>query len=272
MKKLSAFLVLLGLLAGFGSVCSAAEKTYVKIGGNVKVEEGMTVKNAVAIWGDVTVNGIVEQDAVSIGGSVTLGPRAQVGRNVVSIKGTVNKDPRARINGNITEIGHMCISGAGPCCKGKYFFGKKILMFFGFLALALLFVAIFQKLTQNITVLIDKNILKSFIWGIIGSLLIVPVGFLLLISLIGIVLIPLEIIFVALAMLIGYFIFARFSGRKIVLAFKFRETSVLFETFLGLLVLGLIGLIPFLGFLVMKLAAVTGFGGVLIAFYNSVKK
>ena len=63
----------------------------VRIGGDVVVEKGMTVKDAVAVGGNVTVNGVVNKSAVAVGGSVFLGPDAVVRKDVVCIGGVIEK-------------------------------------------------------------------------------------------------------------------------------------------------------------------------------------
>jgi len=73
---------------------SAYARDKVRIGGNVVVEKGTEVNDAVAVGGSVTVNGRVRDSAVAVGGSVTLGPDAVIGKDVVSIGGASNK-PRA---------------------------------------------------------------------------------------------------------------------------------------------------------------------------------
>ena len=54
-------------------VVSANAKDKVRIGGDVVVEEGTEVKDAVAVGGSVTVNGTVRDSAVAVGGSVGSG-------------------------------------------------------------------------------------------------------------------------------------------------------------------------------------------------------
>ena len=53
---------------------SAEAKNKVRIGGNVVVEEGTEVKDAVAVGGSVTVNGKVRDSAVAVGSSLILVP------------------------------------------------------------------------------------------------------------------------------------------------------------------------------------------------------
>ena len=86
MKKYYQLIVVILTVALF-PVVNANARDKVRIGGNVVVEEGTEVKDAVAVGGSVTVNGKVRQSAVAVGGSVVLGPNAVVGKDVVSIGG-----------------------------------------------------------------------------------------------------------------------------------------------------------------------------------------
>ena len=73
----------------------------VRIGGDVTVEEGRVVKDAVAIGGSVTVHsgGRVTGDAVAIGGDVHLKANAHVEGDAVAIGGEILKEEGASLGG-----------------------------------------------------------------------------------------------------------------------------------------------------------------------------
>jgi hypothetical protein len=74
--------------------------------GDIEVAEGERVDgDAVAIGGSVRVNGDVRGEVVSVGGHITLGPHASVGKNVVVVGGTLRRDPQARVDGRVQQIG-----------------------------------------------------------------------------------------------------------------------------------------------------------------------
>jgi uncharacterized RDD family membrane protein YckC len=64
---------------------------------------GSAGHDTVAVMGDVKVNGPVGHDVVAVMGDVTLGPRAVVGHDVVSVGGTIHKDPLAVVGGNMVS-------------------------------------------------------------------------------------------------------------------------------------------------------------------------
>lgn len=75
----------------------------VAVGGNVQVD-GHVEQDAVAVGGSVRVNGRVEGEAVAVGGSVYLGPEAEIDGNVTSVGGRVVREPGARIGGQVSEV------------------------------------------------------------------------------------------------------------------------------------------------------------------------
>jgi uncharacterized RDD family membrane protein YckC len=70
--------------------------------GNARADAGAG-NTVVAVMGDVTVNGPVGE-VVAVLGTVHLGPKAVVSREVVSVGGRVTRDPGAVVNGKINEI------------------------------------------------------------------------------------------------------------------------------------------------------------------------
>ncbi|MGD8947324.1 MAG: hypothetical protein PVI62_11725, partial [Desulfobacterales bacterium] len=86
----------------------------VRIGGDVVVDEGTEVKDAVAVGGSVTVNGKVRDSAVAVGGAVILGPNAVIGKDVVSIGGAVKQAQGSIIHGDIVEMNIPGISAIIP--------------------------------------------------------------------------------------------------------------------------------------------------------------
>ena len=137
--------------------------------------------------------------------------------------------------------------------------------FLGFLALALLTVALLPKPVGLISSAVENHTLKVGLWGILAMALIVPLAILLAVSVVGIVLIPLYVFLVVCAFLTGYIAVARLIGNKITIALKTPDRPMLWETFLGLIVLWAIGWVPIVGWLVKGLSALLGLGGVIVS-------
>ena len=83
-----------------------------------------------------------------------------------------------------------------------------------------------------------------FLYGLLGIILVVPLAIMLAISIIGIALIPLEILAVFLAALIGYLAVAIIIGRRVLRALKKDNPAIILSAILGILILWFIGLIP----------------------------
>lgn len=241
----------------------------IHIGDDVIVEGGEEVGSAVSIGGNVRVYGSVRSAVVSVGGSVYLGPRAVVEGDVTAIGGMVVKQEGAQVAGSINTIDTSRVTSyfkdASPSRwdgdgEGLSFM-TGLFPFLGFLALALIVVALIPDKVDHISSTIRYSTGKSLLWGVIGTLLIFPVALVLIISLVGIILIPLELLVVAIAFFLGYVAVVRLIGEKIFAAVKKREAPMVFETLVGSIVLWAAGLVPYVGWMVMSAASVIGFGG-----------
>ena len=254
----------------------ANAKGKVRIGGDVVVEEGTEVKDAVAVGGSVTVNGKVRDSAVAVGGLVILGPGAVIGKDVVSIGGAVKQAPGSKIHGDIVELNVPGISAIIPFffeeTSASWFWTFKIASLLGFLALAMLLVAVMPKPFNLITAYMQQNLGKITLIGILGLIVLIPLTLFLAISVIGIPLIAVEVLIAGIAFLVGYIAMAQLIGDKIAALIKRPALNVIWLTVLGLLALWLIGWIPLLGSLVKAAVIVLGFGGVLATLFTSRKK
>ena len=163
MKKWYLIIALSLPLAVF-SFEAAIARDQVRIGGDVVVEEGIVVKDAVAVGGSVTVNGKVRKSAVAIGGSVRLGPNAVIGKDVVSIGGVVDQMLGSKIHGDIVELNVPGISAIIPFFfkenSASWFWTFKIALLVGFLAFAVLLVAVMPKPFNLITNNVQQNLGK----------------------------------------------------------------------------------------------------------------
>jgi hypothetical protein len=257
------------LLAASGAVA----KDRVRIGGDVVVEKGMTVKDAVAVGGNVTVNGVVNESAVAVGGSVFLGPNAIVRKDVVAVGGVIQKGEGARIGGDIVELSIPGLAAIMPFFMEETSFGWlvafEIITFAGLLALALLIVALLPGPFDLISNSVRQNTLKVVLCGILGAIVVIPLAIFLVITVIGIPLVVLEVVLVGCAMFVGYIAMALLIGDRIAAALKRPGLNILWMTSIGLVILWVIGWVPFLGPTVKSAATVLGFGAVLVTIFSS---
>lgn len=255
---------------------SANAKDKVRIGGDVIVEEGAEVEDAVAVGGSVTVNGKVRNSAVAVGGSIILGPDAVIGKDVVTVGGAVQQAQGSKIHGSVVELNMPGVSAIIPFfledTASSWFWTFKITTLLGFLALAVLLVALLPKPFDLITVNVKQNLGKVILWAVLGLVVLVPLAIFLAISIVGIPLIALEVFLAGIAFLVGYIAIAQLIGDKIAVLMKRPALSVIWLTVMGLVTLWLIGWVPFLGSLVKAAAIVLGFGGVLATLFTSRKR
>ncbi len=244
------------------------QKSVVRAGRPVHITKTMMVESAVSIGNSVIVDGRVTQDAVAVGGSVTINPGAVVGGSAVSVGGTVNEFPGAVVRGDIVEIAGGFADMFGPGFEKVWWgvaLGFSILMFVGFTALALLLAAILPRQLERVSAAIGDQPLKTFLWGLLVVVLIVPVAIVLVVSIIGIVLVPVEIAAVILACVFGYIAVARIVGHRFILALKRPETPMIWEVLIGLVILWLAGLIPIAGGVLKVVVTIFGLGGIVEA-------
>ena len=268
-QQLACFLAL-GLVLGLQSLAGAEDRTIVKFWSDLVVEEAMRVRDAVVIGGHITVNGVVEHDVVAVGGSVMLGPNAVVGRNAVSLGGTIDRAEGAEVQGDIFEVNIPALaSGLTSVFRDNWqglrwaFQILALIAFIGFLALALLVIALLPGPVGLVSAAVENNTLKAALWGLLGMVMIVPLAIFLAVSVVGLVLMPLYGFLVACAFLSGYIAVAHLIGKKITTALKRPDQPMLWETFLGLIVLWAIGWVPIVGWMVNGVAGLLGLGGVI---------
>ena len=255
---------------------SANARDKVRIGGDVFVDEETEVKDAVAVGGSVTVNGKVRKSAVAVGGSVIVGPNAVIGKDVVSIGGAVQQAQGSKIHGDVVELNIPGVSALIPFfsedTSSSWFWILKFVSLLGFLAFAVLLVAVVPRPFNLISDNVQQNLGKVILWAVLGLVVLVPLAFFLVISVVGIPLIALEVFLAGIAFLVGYIAIAQLIGDKMAAAIKRPALNVIWLTLMGLLALWLIGWVPILGSLVKAAAIILGFGGVLATLFTSRKR
>lgn len=264
-KRLSAFIALAILLLFAVSIASADEKPdVIKLRKDLEISKNMVVKDVIVLDGNLTVLGRVEGNAVVVGGIMTLKSGSYIGGSAVVV-GEILKDPAAQVLGKITQI-YMprFIPSIINFFKGGWmalWAAISLLALLGFLGLSVLAIALVPEHMSAIVLSLERSFLTMFLWGIFWTMLIAPIAVLLAISIVGIALIPLEVLLTALALLIGYIASAVFIGNKIFLAIK-KPAIPFLSAMLGIVILFLIGFIPVAGAIVKSVFLIAGFGAV----------
>ena len=269
-------LFMLGLLLGPAAASAAEDKSIVKIGSDVTIEAGQKVRNVVTIGGQITVSGTVEKNVVAVGGSVVLTKTAVVGGNVVSLGGVIVIARDAKVGGSLTEINSSNLYETLTAALSSEWEGWSwifaiisLSIFLVILVLALLIVALLPKPVRIVSEAISENTFKVVLCGLLGLVLIAPLALLLTISVVGIALIPLEVIIVVCSVLLGFIAVGQLIGRKVLHLLKRPNPGMVRETFWGLIILWFIGWIPYIGWMVKAVAIVVGLGATLITRFGT---
>lgn len=276
MKKKTVLILVAGLLLCLVTTVGAESSNVVKIGSDVTIEEGTKVHNVLAIGGQVTVEGVVENNIVALGGSVVLTRTAVVRGNVFALGGIIVRGRGAEVHGNVTEINADDISAAIANALSEEWEGwswifaiVSVAIFLGVLLLTVITVFLIPKPVRLIASAVREKPFKVTVWGLAGLVVVVPLAVLLAVSVVGIVLIPLEIALVLCAVLIGFISVSQLVGQKLFAILKRQDQSMMRETVWGLIVLWLIGWIPYVGWMVKVCAIVLGLGGVLLTRFGT---
>jgi hypothetical protein len=202
--------------------------------------------------------------------------KAVVRGNVVCIGGVIAKGNSSQVYGDITEINSSNISSAIASVLSGDWEGWPLIINFIYLCffavifiIALLMAILIPRPLIAIADMIQNNKTKSFFWGFFATLMIPPFFFLLIISIIGITLIPLIFAALLLAFVLGFIgvsaLIGNFILKKI---FRKHKKSLVQETILGLILLWSIGWLPYIGWMVKVIAIMFGLGGVLLILFN----
>ena len=274
--RLSAALLILGMLLGPAAAAAAGSNNIVKIGSDVIIEAGQKVRSVVAIGGQITVSGAVEKGVTAIGGSVVLTRTAVVGGSVTALGGVIVMARDAEVGGSLTEINSSNLIETFSAAVSSEWEGWSwifamisLTIFLVILVLAILIVALLPKPVYIVAEAIGENTFKVFLCGILGLVLIAPLALLLTISVVGIALIPLEMIVVVCSVLLGFIAVGQIIGRKALSLLKRPNPGVIRETFWGLIILWLIGWLPYIGWMIKALAIVIGLGATLVTRFGT---
>jgi hypothetical protein len=241
----------------------------VRFGGDVSVPANQTVDNASAFGGNVTVlpNARVLDTAIAFGGDIIVKAGARVDGDAYSFGGKIVQEPGAIIGGEKATFsdrhGMMYGSYGRQSFFAQYFFSAMFRICAGVVA-AILGLIVLQTSPQFLTDLaikLRRDPGLTALWGIGGIVAIIFGTVFLAITLIGIPLIPLLSLSAVVTSLFGSLGVALFVGESLDKNAK-QPTSQQF--LIGLAILTVLALIPFLGGLVVFLINLFGLGVILL--------
>jgi hypothetical protein len=263
---LSAFLISTTALAQ--TDININNRNLFRIGGDITVASDRVVDNALAVGGDVTVQprGRVTQTAIAIGGDVVLQENARVDGDAYAVGGKIIQAQGATIGGAAdtfprNERGDMYD-------RGRWGYGFMHFFNVAFYLLTVLISAAIGVLLllwqpnflPTLAATINQYPGRTGLWGLGGFIVMILLDIFLAVSLLGIPLIPLVNAIVVATAWLGSLGVVFLVGQRI---FATPERTPIQQFLIGLLVVGLIGLIPMLGGLVLLVANIFGLGAIL---------
>ncbi len=257
----------------------------VVFGGNVAIEEGAKVQGDMVVFGgNVVLDGTVNGEAVIIGGSMTMGDTAVVQGDLVTVGGSLSRDPGSEVKGEIVtnipvpdiQIPDMPSPPSPPNVNFDYNpLGNFLQMLGTTIAVSLLAMLASLFLQPQIERVSQAIVGQPVIAGSIGLLTGVLAPFVFVILAVTIILIPVVVLAaaaLAFAWLFGLIAIGTEVGERFTRAINQTWAPPLtagMGTFLLMIVVGGIGMLPCIGWLASSLVALIGIGGVVLTLFGS---
>lgn len=251
------------------------QENVISFGGNVVVE-GRVKQSVVAFGGTITVSGEVGEAVVGIGSNITLRPTAAIRGDVISIGGVLQKDPGCSITGDTvyfkaSELGSRFFKQG--LFKGIFAFPlfpifliiKLISIFLWFIA-ALVVAALFPRPIARAAAAVRTSFWPVFGTGLLA--LVIFTGLMIFAALLCFILIGIPLIIALfwaglIVKLFGRVVLFYVLGESLLKAFGAKSISAIGASLAGLLVVSLVGFLPFVGFLFTLVLSILGWGAVI---------
>jgi hypothetical protein len=273
MKRIAVIALLVFCWLGPASAFAAGPKERIVIVGDVLVDRGQTTKDVVVADGDVTVRGTVDGDVVAANGDVAI--RGHVTGDVVTFAGTATLGRRAHVDGDVAYGDKRPVVAPGAQVGGKVkkfkpadIGGGAIALSIGVwvavtvsaLVLGLILLALFPKAADAVARTAKATTGRAALVGLLTFILIPIVGVIALITVVGIPL-GVGLLFAMLPIYgLAYTTSAFIVGRLVS-----KQGGRIVAFIIGLVILRVLALVPFLGGLVWFLATILGLGALFVS-------
>lgn len=227
------------------------------VSGNVVVEPDGAVEGSLsAAAGNVAIHGTIGEDAEIGAGSITLGPTADIGGDL-TYGGELNRHEDAQVGGTVTREGTGPVGPVEVAPTIPWWIGTAY-AFFMHLLLGAVLLLVAPSFSEDVADRVITDPLRS---GVVGILVTFAVPIALVLLAITVVGIPLSIIgvllFVALAWVAT--VYGRFAVGVWLLSLAGTENRW-GALVVGLLVVGLLAAVPYLGSIVSFVVFLLGLG------------
>jgi len=310
MTRARVWIPLVALAAVLGTVPLGAQEfrfeSYnpaVRILRDYTLQQGDTARRVVVIGGDAKIQGHVSEDVVVVLGKVELGSTAVIDGTFVAVAGTVEIAEGAKVNRDFVVVGdanipssfspageHVVVGIGGfgsnlrsivPWMLYGMMLGRPIVPWLEwvwivaaiFFFLNLCVNAIFDVPVRAATATLRTSPLSAFMAGLLVLLLAGPICLLLVVSVIGVAVIPFVLCAIVVAAIVGRVAFARWLGTSMVRQDDPADRSASMRSFaIGSALMCVCYMIPFIGMMVWALAGVFGLGAATLAFQNAYRR
>jgi hypothetical protein len=267
--------------APIASATTPARGTVTHYGsGTLTIAAGQTVSSVFAVGGRVVIAGTVRNTVVGVGTKVVLDSGAVVGAShtsgdtsLVLVGGSLTKQAGARVSGRTATLSSSQVTAAWQAAVVtpiSHAVGTLSLIIWGALTilyalLAVVLAALAPRQLAAVGRRITARTLPTFGWGLLTTLVIVPVVTLLLVaSIIGLLaLLPWGIVVLAVYVM-GAVAIAAVLGEGITR----RRVGLVVAALIGVVIVRLVELIPYVGSVVSALLAILAIGAATMAFWD----
>ena len=272
------------LIGGSADIQGEVERDVVAVGGSVKLS-GTVGGDMVIVGGKGTISGRVDRDTVIVLGAAEVADSAVLDNDAVFVGGPFDIAPGATIGGERVTVPFGNFLPQIEWLKSYFVRGPLLgrwLTFHlawpwvvagTFLAVYLATLLVFPAAARAVYTSLEERPVTSIFTGLLTLILFAPLMFLLIVSVIGILVIPFLKIALILAVLFGKVGVICFLGRG--MGKTTGATSLqapLFAFLIGAIILTLTYAIPLFGIFAWAMATVFGLGGAIVALTNTFKK
>jgi uncharacterized RDD family membrane protein YckC len=265
------------------SEVSAGEKVgdFVVVFGNATLH-GEVTGDMVVVFGNATVDGTVQGDCVNVMGSMRLGPNADVHGQCVAIGGKLNRDPGAKLAREPVEVGFgglmPQVEGLGRWVREGLLLGRPLPPTVGFVwwivglhfLVYLIITLLLPKPVDACVKVLETRTLTAFMVGLLGMILLAPVMFILVVSGIGLLIVPFVALALTAAKLIGRTACFHYIGGQLLHRANPESAPTPLVAFLvGWVLVTLLYMVPILGFVVLGVLTPFSLGAALLAVFHS---
>ncbi len=251
-------------------------RTIISLNGPVDVK-GRVIGNVISVGKPVYIQGLVENDVIVLGDDIVLTEGSAIRGDAITIGGEILQSHGSMIGGNLKEISLLPRWNFSVFLERLFYFVQYPIFYSGFnlpanflfirivftLTIAALTVTLLPKQVVNIANSIQHQLWKNLFIGLLAVICIIPITAFLGITIVGIPLIPILIVFLVLAGLIGGIALNYIVGYRMLSAFNIENTAMIWSVISGLFILEILRMIPLMAIIILPLLYILGLGGVI---------